>query len=117
MPEREAGAAAVSPPRRRSRRRTVRILVDRDLCKLCGICVKLCPADVFDTDESGRPMVARLDQCTMCLFCERHCPDFAVEVLEGRAAQASAGSTATGRAVAEAAAEPPVLCGCDEDEP
>ena len=63
------------------------ILIDLDLCKACGICVELCPQLVFDRDELGRPVVARLADCTVCLFCERHCPDFAVDVVrpEGKA--------------------------------
>jgi 2-oxoglutarate ferredoxin oxidoreductase subunit delta len=63
------------------------ILIDLDLCKACGICIALCPQQVFDRDELGRPVVARLADCTVCLFCERHCPDFAVDVVrpEGKA--------------------------------
>jgi 2-oxoglutarate ferredoxin oxidoreductase subunit delta len=56
------------------------ISIDPDLCKACGICVDLCPSSVFDRDELGRPVVARLGDCTSCLFCERHCPDFAIEI-------------------------------------
>lgn len=56
------------------------ISVDPELCKACGICIDLCPASVFDGDEFGNPVVARLGDCTTCLFCERHCPDFAIEI-------------------------------------
>jgi len=62
------------------RRAPEAILVDLELCKACGICVEFCPQDVFDRDPLGEPVVARLDDCTTCLFCERHCPDFAIEV-------------------------------------
>ena len=55
-------------------------IIDKNRCKACGICVELCPKDVFDTDDLGRPIVARLADCTTCLFCERHCPDFAIDV-------------------------------------
>ena len=57
------------------------ILIDLDLCKACGICITLCPTDVFDRDDFGRPVVARLADCTLCAFCERHCPDFAVDIV------------------------------------
>jgi 2-oxoglutarate ferredoxin oxidoreductase subunit delta len=57
------------------------VVVDLSLCKSCGICVELCPKDVFDTDDLGRPVVARLADCTSCTFCERHCPDFAIDVV------------------------------------
>ncbi len=63
------------------------VVVDADLCKACGICIALCPKDVFDSDDFGRPVVARLADCTSCAFCEHHCPDFAIDVVpaKGRA--------------------------------
>ena len=54
--------------------------VDLVLCKACGICVALCPEKVFDADKGGIPLVARPADCTQCLICELHCPDFAIEV-------------------------------------
>ena len=58
------------------------MVVDLELCKSCGICRALCPAAVFDVDRKGRPAVARVDDCTACRLCERHCPDFAIEVFQ-----------------------------------
>jgi 2-oxoglutarate ferredoxin oxidoreductase subunit delta len=54
--------------------------LDVSLCKACGICIELCPTHVFDTAEMGEAVVARPDDCTLCLLCELHCPDFAIEV-------------------------------------
>jgi 2-oxoglutarate ferredoxin oxidoreductase subunit delta len=54
--------------------------VDLVLCKACGICIELCPEKVFDADKGGVPVVARPADCTQCLLCELHCPDFAIEV-------------------------------------
>ena len=56
------------------------IMVDDVLCKACGICVDLCPKSVYDMDQDGKPVVTRLDDCNGCLFCEWHCPDFAIRV-------------------------------------
>jgi 2-oxoglutarate ferredoxin oxidoreductase subunit delta len=56
------------------------VALDHDLCKACGICIALCPEDVFDRDPSGHPVIARPGDCTSCLLCELHCPDFALEV-------------------------------------
>ena len=69
-------------------------------CKVCGICVALCPQDVFDSDGRDVPIVARLEACTACRFCELHCPDFAIEVeaapapAEAEAAEVDAGHAA-----------------------
>jgi len=49
-------------------------------CKACGICIAFCPASVFDTDQDGRPIVARPEACTGCQLCELRCPDFAIAV-------------------------------------
>jgi len=80
------------------------IAIDLELCKACGICRNLCPRDVFDLDERGYPIVSRLDQCTVCMICEYHCPDFAISVsfteetraprTDGQAASVSKGSKA-----------------------
>jgi MinD superfamily P-loop ATPase len=47
------------------------------------------------------PVVARLEACTACRFCELHCPDFAIEV---EAAPAPAGHEAAEVAAGDAAA-------------
>jgi 2-oxoglutarate ferredoxin oxidoreductase subunit delta len=80
-----------------ARRKAAAIAVDLTLCKSCGICLAICPRDVFDTDELGRPVVARLADCTVCFACEWHCPDFAIEIAYAdapRAAKAGAGANA-----------------------
>ena len=64
----------------RKRRVASELAVDLDLCKACGICRALCPRDVFDVDERGYPIVARLEACTVCRVCEYHCPDFAISI-------------------------------------
>jgi NAD-dependent dihydropyrimidine dehydrogenase PreA subunit len=80
-----AGASHKRPADRktgvRARRRAApEIVVDADLCKSCGICVKLCPHEVLATDAEGRPVVADPEACTRCRFCEQHCPDFALQI-------------------------------------
>jgi len=56
------------------------VALDLGLCKACGICIDLCPPQVFDRDGLGYPEVARPQDCTACLLCELHCPDFAIEI-------------------------------------
>jgi NAD-dependent dihydropyrimidine dehydrogenase PreA subunit len=49
-------------------------LVSEDRCVQCGICVKVCPTNVFDTDANGLPVIARQDDCQTCFVCEAYCP-------------------------------------------
>jgi 2-oxoglutarate ferredoxin oxidoreductase subunit delta len=56
------------------------ISLDLGLCKACGICVVLCPRRVFDRDDLGYPGIVRHEDCTQCLICELHCPDFAIAI-------------------------------------
>ena len=75
--------------------RDSKVAVDLDLCKACGICIKLCPEGVFDARRARRcPVIARPEDCTACLLCELHCPDFAIEVR--RPVKKAAGKAAHG---------------------
>jgi len=59
-----------------------RILFDERWCKRCGICVAICPRDVFASAPDGLPIIERPEDCTGCLLCELQCPDFALEIVE-----------------------------------
>ncbi len=61
-------------------KKSYRIGFKKELCKRCGVCVHICPKDVFDEDPLGYPVIARVDQCIGCMLCEQHCPDFAMWV-------------------------------------
>ena len=69
------------------------VQIDLALCKACGICIELCPDKVFDRDKLAQPVIARPEDCSQCLICELHCPDFAIEVRR-RAKKARAAATA-----------------------
>jgi 2-oxoglutarate ferredoxin oxidoreductase subunit delta len=62
------------------------VLVRREWCKGCGICIAMCPKKVLEAAPDGKAVVARPDDCTRCETCEIMCPDFAVRVVAKRAA-------------------------------
>jgi len=80
------------------------ISIDENLCKGadgCGICLALCPKDVFKIAErlTARgirlPVVDKIAVCTKCDNCVIYCPDMAVvvrldEVPEAAAARQAA---------------------------
>lgn len=57
-----------------------KITLKRALCKGCGICIALCPKQVFDTDIEGKPVIVQVDKCIGCKLCQYRCPDFALNV-------------------------------------
>jgi len=101
---------------------TQQVELDLGLCKACGICIALCPERVFDVDKQRYPVVARPEQCTSCLLCELHCPDFAIEV-KRRAKKRPAGKPAAAGApqltqedlVAATSAAADTAIPCDHD--
>lgn len=56
--------------------------INRKWCKKCGLCAHYCPKKVYDLDEFGAPIAARMDQCIGCRVCEIRCPDFSIEIRE-----------------------------------
>jgi 2-oxoglutarate ferredoxin oxidoreductase subunit delta len=84
------------------------VQLDLELCKACGVCIELCPDKVFDRDQLGNPVLSRPEDCSQCLLCELHCPDFAIEV---RRRERKSKGPAAGGAPAhadDAAAVPPL---------
>jgi NAD-dependent dihydropyrimidine dehydrogenase PreA subunit len=73
-------------------------IVSEARCIRCDICERVCPAFVFDRDESGLPFIARQDDCQTCFLCEIYCPTDALYV-----AEQAHGPTGISEAEAEAA--------------
>ncbi len=69
---------------------TVKIDIDKVICKGCGICIAICPKKVYKIsskrNSSGNPMpeAAKEKECIVCRLCERLCPDGAINVGEER---------------------------------
>jgi len=56
----------------------VKILINKNWCKGCGICAALCPRKALTMDSGGKAAVVNQSLCTGCGMCESHCPDFAI---------------------------------------
>lgn len=64
---------------------TPEIIINQGYCKKCGICISICPADVYTAGADGSPQVVEPDRCIWCERCEIYCPDFAIELLGEKA--------------------------------
>ena len=60
----------------------MKVHVDREVCKGCGLCIALCPKKVLELNDRAKCEVAREDDCIGCRQCENICPDLAVTVKE-----------------------------------
>jgi 2-oxoglutarate ferredoxin oxidoreductase subunit delta len=56
------------------------IVINRDFCKGCGICVSFCPKKVLELDEHEKAVARRPENCSACRVCELRCPDLAIEM-------------------------------------
>ena len=62
------------------------IVVDKERCKGCGVCVASCPCDVLalsvEVNNKGYRMcmMAHPDACTGCASCAIICPDSCITV-------------------------------------
>ena len=55
-------------------------VVSPSRCTACNICVRVCPANVFDIVPDAPPAIARQDDCQTCFLCEVYCPEDALYV-------------------------------------
>ena len=55
-------------------------IVSAARCIECDICVKVCPANVFDPVPDAAPAIARQSDCQTCFLCEIYCPTDALYV-------------------------------------
>lgn len=58
--------------------RTLRPVVDKDLCKRCNwVCGSFCPDSAISVDDEGYPVID-YDHCKGCLICLAQCPPHAI---------------------------------------
>ena len=77
--------------------RGINVAVDWDICEGCGICVSVCPQQVYEWRETSghptsekKPLPARQSDCLQCFQCENVCPVKAIRVTYGGPGWASA---------------------------
>ena len=63
------------------RKKKKRLLLHREWCKGCGICIAFCPTQVLALDGDDKCSIANEAACTECRLCELRCPDFAIELV------------------------------------
>ncbi len=55
--------------------------IDQELCVGCAICVDSCSMDVIRMDEkSGKAVIRYGEDCVLCGFCGRDCPEKAISL-------------------------------------
>lgn len=54
-----------------------KLILEKEWCKGCGICVEFCPKDVLEMKD-GVVNIKDIDSCIKCGLCELRCPDFAI---------------------------------------
>lgn len=66
-------------------KKSAEVIINREWCKGCGICVAFCPKKVLALDDE-KAVVVNPEECNACGLCQLRCPDVAVEVKENHGA-------------------------------
>jgi len=57
------------------------IVLDEQKCKVCGECVKMCPAEIYKL-EGAKVTVGNSDECSGCQSCISVCEAQAITISE-----------------------------------
>jgi 2-oxoglutarate ferredoxin oxidoreductase subunit delta len=55
------------------------VKVKHEYCKLCNLCVKLCPFKNLEVID-GKVKLKDPEKCNKCKICEKYCPEGGIEV-------------------------------------
>jgi NAD-dependent dihydropyrimidine dehydrogenase PreA subunit len=79
----------VDPPAKLGIRGTY-VAVDWDICTGCGICLEVCPQQLYDWIETSNHPIsekkafpAKESDCVQCYKCETKCPEQAIRIVYG----------------------------------
>jgi len=57
------------------------VVINREWCKGCNICVAFCPNEVLTLDDDEKACWSHPEKCKKCGLCEMRCPDIAIELV------------------------------------
>lgn len=63
-----------------------KIKLNQNWCKGCGLCIEICPKNVYDRESNVSPKgfrgikIKNPEACNQCELCELLCPDLAITI-------------------------------------
>jgi 2-oxoglutarate ferredoxin oxidoreductase subunit delta len=76
-------------------RKPADIHIDYDLCKVCYLCIGVCPVKVYTQSDyvgdkgAAIPLITHPEKCIHCYLCELMCPDLAITVKDNSKAKSA----------------------------
>jgi 2-oxoglutarate ferredoxin oxidoreductase subunit delta len=64
------------------------VVIDKELCKGCYLCIRACPTKVLEKDEEPNSTgthpsrAVHAEKCIACGNCYEVCPDICIEIYE-----------------------------------